>query len=404
MTAHSYLPARQTCLPPITRYTRLTHTFMLIVMVMASLMTPMLSAQTPDAQPTVTPYGQGKDVYLTTSGMAIQNHVLYMTWPASSGQIQRYLVAINITNPDKPQLLGKVAINGFPQGVALLNHRAMVVNGKDLLTIDITSPAQMKITHTLPIADHPMQGPQAIVIDHQHTAYLACRRGGVTAVKLTNPDKPTLTSKLPLAGFVRDIALANQQLFVAADTLGFYIIKLPDKPIALSKILPVHVSDDDTWPGSFGSVLVDQQEVFLAGGRLVLGSYLLTASHDDDFRPWPRESANRGEKAAYYGTYAHHLAVLNLPDAAAGAPTRIALVADGEAGLSVINLSKQEQSDFIPQLPAKAGASANSMLAINLIVQNHFVYVIDQNYGLRVFDLTQPTQPRLTGNGVALAD
>lgn len=404
-------------LPVETRHKRVltwraTWQVMCLVAMTLYLTPPVLNAQTPAPSPAI-PYGQAEDIYLTNSGMAIHNNVLYMTWPASPGPVQRFLVAIDISKPATPTLLGKIALNGFPQDVALLDNHALVVNGQDLYTIDITTPAQMKITHTLRIAENPMQGPQAIVLrqqNKQHIAYLACRRGGVAAINLTKPDNPALIGKLPLPGFLRNLAIFKNQIIVAADTFGMHVINLPKTPENFAQATLEKQNQDLPFQGTFSSVTVDEKEIFFAAGRVALASYLPSANSSESELSWPRYNPpERGDKALYYGTYAHHLAIVNSKHNAKQAkpmtpvsPSRIALIADGEAGLSVVDITGEEQSDFIPQPLTAGGASNQALLAINIIIHNNHAFVIDQNHGLRVFDLTTPAHPKLIGQGVQL--
>lgn len=375
------------------------------VVAMLCFVTPSPGAQLTNAQNPPVPYGQAQDGYLTNSGIAIQNNILYMTWPASPGPVQRSLAAIDISIPAKPILLNNLLLPGFPQSVAILENHAYVVTGQDIIAIDITNPKQMKITHTLRIADNPMQGPQAITIDEkQHAAYLACRGGGIAAINLKQQDKPTLIGKLSLPGFARDVTMSNQKLIVAADTLGVHVINLPK---SATDFLQAKVQDkyqgelpQDSlhlpYEGTFSSVTVDKGDIFLTAGRIALASYQPDANVKKGEYPWPRSynAPDRGEKAVYYGCYAHHMAIININKPPADAPSRIALIADGEAGLSVINISGDKQADYIPQPITNTEASSDTLLAINLIIHNNHAFVIDQNFGLRIYDLTNPVSPK----------
>ncbi len=350
------------------------------VLVGAALLT-VLKAPAADV-PTPPPYGRGFDIYTSSAGMALSGTVLYMTWPSGPNAPERWLIALDVANPRQPTLLGRLSLDGFPQGVAVAGSHAFVVNGLDLLVADIAKPASPVLANRLAIADNPLFGPQGIAVKGT-MAYLACRRGGVKAVDISNPRDPKVVATREVAGFARDVSVVGDCLYVANDARGVQVldIRKPGEPRDMGRVAAPQ--------GCIGHVRVDGQTAYLAGGDIAVASLSLK----DPSRPkWLGGTSDRHVHSPYFGGYSHDIALVR----AAGSDKLYACAADGESGLIVLDVTQ-------PAAPAFAGAT---MVGVGLLTgvcgQGTTVFVYDDSYGLRVVDVTMPTNPVVMGEGVRL--
>lgn len=167
-------------------------------------------------------YGRGYDVYTTSSAAVLSGETLFFTWPVDPNRPERYLVAVDVADATTPRLLDKLAIEGFPQDVALAGDRAYVVNGRDLLVVDIADPAALRLEHRLRIDGDPLRGPQGIALDGGR-AWLACRRGGIKVVELRDDEAPRVVGGADVPAFVRGVTLAGNRLYAAGDTRGVFV-------------------------------------------------------------------------------------------------------------------------------------------------------------------------------------
>jgi hypothetical protein len=343
-------------------------------------------------------YGRGVDVYTTASGMAVADHVLYLTWPLGSSAARRMVVSVDITHPDKPVLLDTLEFDGCPQGLAIAGSHLLMVNGLDIWVIDASDPADLKVVGGLRMTDSPIDGPCAIQV-RDHTAFVACRRAGVAAVDISNIHQPRVIARLPLPGVARDVTLAgNNLLDVASDTYGVHVVKinLADKPSSDVKPLELLTRLKAT-KGSPGRIVLDGPIAYVAAGSILLGNISLA---DPQKPQWMAVTSDRGMHSPFYGSYAHDLAIVHESGKDSEART-FALIADGEAGLMVVDVTDPQSLTYLPS-PARHNLSSQTLLAVGVKVIGHHAYVLDQNHGLRVYDITSPADPEPAGKGLDL--
>ncbi len=98
------------------------------------------------------PYGQVADVVNSASGLAFRGDDVLLATTGSSaaprkGEKERALVAYSLMVPDKPVVVGRLALDGapFPQGIAVAGDIAFVVDGLHLWCVDAKDPAKMSV-------------------------------------------------------------------------------------------------------------------------------------------------------------------------------------------------------------------------------------------------------------------
>lgn len=335
-------------------------------------------------------YGRGFDVYTTSSTAVLAGDTLFATWPPAAKKEKRFLVSIDVSDPAAPKLLDRLELDGFPQDLALHGTTLYGVNGRDFLTVDVSDPAALRLQNTLRISDDPMHGPQGVAVDG-NIAWLACRRGGIRAVNLAAPGGPKILAAVDAPAFLRGVAIRDRRLYAAGDTRGVFVFDIsnPEKP-ELRQRVPAPA-------GCIGRIRLHGDVAYLAGGN-VLAAVLSLA--DPDRPEWMGATEERGLMSPFFGCNSHDLAVMPREASETGAPFPVAAVADGEGGLILVDLSRPAQPRFLSAVLSRGLGGAYQ--ATGLALKGSTVFLIDQSYGLRIVDISNPSSPRPIGEGLKL--
>jgi hypothetical protein len=336
-------------------------------------------------------YGRGNDAYTTSGGIAQEKNVIFMTWPSGAGKGERWLVSIDVAKPEQPALLGKLPLDGFPQDLAITGTHAFVVNGIELLVIDISNPASPALIKRLPMADATIRGPQGIDIKDA-MAYLACRRGGVKAVDISNPREPKIVASCGIPGFARDVTVIQDFLYVANDTKGIHILGIETSG---------RFKDFGRFAvprGCIGHIRATGETAYLSGGDTLV----TTVSIKEASKPiFLGSTDDRNILSPLYGSYSHDLSLMETFDKATGAKRVYACVVDGESGLIVTDVSSPDIPVFTGELMEGVKVGSPYVLT-GICLRGTTAYVIDDMYGMRVIDISTPIKPVLIGEGVCL--
>lgn len=336
-------------------------------------------------------YGAGADVYTCAGAVLLEGDVLYMTWPSMPVKTNRCLVAVDVSSPKQPKLLARLALNGFPQGIAKRNNHLFVVNGLDLLVLDAAKPRDLKVVARLAIADNPIKGPQAIALKDA-TAFLACRRDGIKAIDIGKPLEPALLHSCPLPGFVRDIAVDGGFIYAAMDNQGLQVLKFDEKS-ALKPLSCLPAPD-----GSFARVTLKGSTAFIAAGESLTACVSLA---DPEHPSLLGATTKREALSPYFGGYAYGIALLDLDPKISGtaAERQYACIADGENGVIAVDLSDPAAPVFVSAFLRfeKRG------FITGIAAKGAVVFANDEGFGLRIADLSDPTKPFWLGEGLNLA-
>ncbi len=335
-------------------------------------------------------YGQGHDVYTTSGAAELSGETLFITWPAGAGASERFLAAVDIGDAEHPRLLDKLPLDGFPQDLALDGTRAYVVNGRDLLVIDISDPSSLHIQDRLRIAEDPLYGPQGIAL-HEGHAWLACRLGGVKSVNISDSANYAVAGRIGLPAFTRGLAVAGDFLYAAGDTRGVFTINIADpaQPRLLDR-LPAPA-------GTVGRIHVKDGLALLAAGNILIAALGLDSP---DSPQWLGHTSCRHIMTPYYGSYGHDLTLVEAERPETGDATVFAVVADGEGGLIVTDISQPESPRFVGGI---GGIDLDYCVITALTSANSFVYAVDELYGLRIVDVSSPDNPEQIGEGLELS-
>ncbi len=330
-------------------------------------------------------YGRGYDIGTTSSGITIKGNVLYMTWSSIAARKKRWLVAVDISNPATPKLLSKLSLPGFPQDLSISASCAYVVNGQDMIIIDISSPKALKRLKNMRISTDPLKGPQGIEILGK-TAWLACRRGGIMTIDISNPKIPKKLAHCPVKGFVRDLSTDGKRIYAALDTRGFAIINIADSK-------PEIIKQMKTPTGSIGRICVQANIAYMAGGEDVV---ICVSVKNPDKPALLGSSSDRHSLSPLFGVYSHDLVLYR-----GGNGKLFACVADGEGGLNISNVNDTANPNFCSALMTGV-RNGNSNRASSIAAKGNFLFLNDDSFGLRICDISNPIKPKLVGNGLNL--
>lgn len=344
------------------------------------------------AEPSVPPpYGRGSDVYTTSGALALEGDLLAAVWPARAARPARWLVLVDVAEPSQPTLLGRIELDGFPQDVVLQGSYAFVVNGLDLLVINIADPRAPTLAAKLAVAQDPMEGPQGLDMAGG-TVYLACRRGGVKAVDMGDPRQPRITAALALPGFVRDVAAAGDCLYAACDTRGVQVVGLHADG-SLRDLGRVPAPD-----GAVGRIHVAGDIAFLAAGNLAVASLSLAKPA---LPSWLGATSDRHIHSAFFGTTCHDLAWSRSPGVDGAAGRLHVFTADGETGMLVYDVTQPGSPRHLAALDDDPQASQVGVVTA-IVLKGSQAILLDDAFGLYVADVSAPARPRLVGQGLAL--
>ncbi len=335
-------------------------------------------------------YGRGHDVFTTSGAAALSGKTLFVTWPAGAGAAERFLIAVDVTDATQPKLLDRLTLDGFPQDLALDGTWAYVVNGRDVLVIDISDPSALQLHGSLRIDENPMRGPQGIAL-HDGYAWLACRRGGVRSVNISDPANPETAGFIEVPAFTRGATVDDGLLYVAGDTRGVFTIDIADaaNPRLLDR-LPAPA-------GSVGRMRSEGEHIWLAAGNVLIAGLGRT----EPVSPvWLGYTTCRHVLTPYYGSYAHDLVMVEAECPKTAETRSFAAIADGESGLIVVDLLQPESPRFVGGV-ASVEFGADCVIT-GLTSSDSLVYVIDELFGVRIIDISRIDKPIQIGEGLDL--
>lgn len=315
------------------------------------------------------------------------------------------LSIINITEPDKPQVISTLLLSTGAQNIAIGDSTAYLIGrGKSGITnilsiIDISNslyPYTISSSTTLHYAydiavngnyayiaegDYGLQiidisdtaHPKSITVFNTNTrkpigiaisgniAYLA-DKNGMQVVDISNPVSPTHLAVVDITNNVNDIAIQGNYAYLATASVGLKIIDIsfPASPQEISSLF---------YPGAIQNISVNGDYTYLATDTL--GLRIVNIS-----------SPSNPQEEGYYPA----------PNKIKGVMVKDshAYVAMDNAGLRILDISNKSHL-------TQVGLCQVINLAGHLVVKDAYAYVAGWTYGLQVIDLSNPARPVMVG-------
>ena len=314
------------------------------------------------------------------------------------------LKIIDVTNPASPQLRGSLDTPGWAQNVALSGSTAYIADRTGgLRIVDVSNPlAPVELAAMTAAA---LGGGVEGIAVSGNTAYVGAGAGGLVVVNVTSPAAPAILGRYQATDFIaQDVDVLDSTAYVADGGKNVVAVKITDP--ASPQLVNSLALDGDGVPdglrvaGSYlflamGEKGVDVFEIDLTTGELSFQVTLETPAVAHDV-------ASNGVNAIVADGRAG-LQIVNIASpaevgayrtlgAAHGIVTSgsYAYVAAAEGGLSVMNVSD-------PANPAQAGRVDTPGYAEAVAVEGTHAYVADGDSGLAVLDVANPANPTLSG-------
>lgn len=295
---------------------------------------------------------------LNPKDMSVFDDVLFAVDPSDD-----VLLAIGISDPANPVLLGSFYISDGAEAFAYYNQHGYVVTKTSALQIfDVSSPSAPAHIGEYELPEVPYHASAAVA---DSVAFVTLEDGGIQVIDVTFPKhSPILGHKGSL--LANDVEIAGRLAYVAGGTNGLWVFDIVD-PTS-----PVRIN---TFPsaGYSRGVAIDGSYVYLADGSAGLR---VIDVHDPGHMQLVGEVDTPGE--------AWHVVIQD----------RIAYVADRSGGLKIIDVSD-------PAHPNPIGHLGGFSDARDIVVQGNHGYLVNRGTGLHILDLSDPTAPVVIGHLVA---
>jgi len=130
------------------------------------------------------------------------------------------LVAVDVSKPQWPKMLSRVALAGAAQDVVVKGRKAYVAaGGAGLMVVDVHRPAHMKVVGRIVTGGYAWS-----VVVKGRKAYVAAGGAGLVVVDVRRPARMKVLSKVALGGEARSVALGRRSLLVAGAGAGGLVL------------------------------------------------------------------------------------------------------------------------------------------------------------------------------------
>lgn len=343
--------------------------------------------------------GQGREIPRQTARLALpgpvtmirlHGDIAWLTGPAG-------MISVDITRPDHPRVISHYPTPSAPRDLALGEDRAWLLLGREILTFDLSLPGT-----PIMIGRSGLRfDAHALAVRHGR-AWLAAGDGGLITFDVRRP--PPHAAGMIAGGTITDVALADDRVHVAGGRSGITIVEGAGV-------------DGMRWLGSFRSeaaldrLLVDKGRALATSDQRHL--YLLDVDNPEAIRipallsrdccdAWHLDGDSaltlNGSRLTAWDLAAKPPQISNEGLAFGqgvnlGGQRRvyidrdIAHVADWFAGLHLYDLKDPTRPRLLASLPTEGSAKG-------VIVRDGIAWVADDDHGLLVVDVRDPTRPQ----------
>ena len=330
---------------------------------------------------------------------------------------------LNVSNPGQPTLLGQWDTEGGTSGVAVAGSTLYLADGgRGLRILNVNDPAspQLRGTLVLPGNADKVQVAGNVVYVSCQADYEPCPGAGLIAVDVSDPAHPTQLGAYDVPQVIGGLAVIGDRAYLAAREAGLIILDV-SQPASMTR-LGAYDS-----PGWATDVAVVGDIAYLADS--FRGSVILDVSNPAQPTRLGGDDGHSAYVLAAAGSYlcAGGLADLHMIDVSQPAsPTWLGQiewpfsvedafvpaqpdVADLGAGTLQVNATSPygyfagEEKLWVMDLSQPASPSPVATItfteqyAKRLYVANGLAYVLQANFGLEIFDVSDPLHPTAAG-------
>jgi len=350
---------------------------------------------------------------------------------------------LDVTDPARPVEVGFISTPGFAQGITIAEEYAYIADSwADFLIVDISDP-----TEPVEIGfydDFPGQAEGvAITEDYVFVTY---GDGGLVVLDISDPENPEMVATLETDNEYFDIVASGEHAYIAGNESGMHILDISD---------PIDPSEIGSLFGEAYEIVVNEDEelAYIAGGA---GGFRIS-NISDPRRPTQRailetggsvEAVTVAGEFAYVSDNQNGVLVIDISDprnpAVVGGQDTNSLItglflheeqylvcgSSGMGGLHVLDISDARNPDEVgfyslerraigvevsggyacmigdmltvvdvsnPHRPATLGSIDLPGSSDPLSIGGNHVYVPCGSAGLRVYDISDPTNPTEVG-------
>ncbi|MDH3600106.1 MAG: hypothetical protein OEU26_10760, partial [Candidatus Tectomicrobia bacterium] len=257
---------------------------------------------------------------------------------------------VDVSTPEAPRRVGGFYPHGKATALAVhQSHVYMTASGTGLAIFDVTQPSWPRLMTTVPI-----RGSASDITIVAPYAYVGTQKGNLVIFDLSTPLQPRRVGQVDVGGRVVDIAVQDGTAYVACLDKGLVVVdvRTPEQPRVVHR--------RSTKSAATGVAVHDHYVLVAAGGVEVF----------DVTQPEAPVPTVTHYTQSAYGVSVH---------------PPYAVIASGTDGIQIVKITERS--------PVVSSPSAH--YASRLSVNGNRALVADTRGGLRVLDLSQPTQPQV---------
>jgi hypothetical protein len=292
--------------------------------------------------------------------MVVKDSLIYVTSERSG------LLIVDISNPEKPNLLASAESSSGAYGLAIHGDFAYVTFGdaNGLQIFDISNPNSPSLTGNLNIPGLTL----AILLDDDF-AYIAEWNSGLKAVDVSSISNPTLAGGFTTSGAIRDIAVKDGYGYAAgsrwqAGNAGMQIVDL----------------SDSSHPAEVTELLLPGPEI---ADIEIHGNYAYVA---DLFEGMQIVEISDQSSPTIIGSYPTPDHCLDIEISGS-----LAFTANDLMGLEILNITNPETPELIGSFPVSGSVTS-------LAVKDEYLFLYELGQGMIILNISDPENPSQIGN------
>jgi len=281
------------------------------------------------------------------------------------------LVVVNVSNPANPVGAGsKNNIGGDAKGIAVSGSYAYIADGSNgLVILDISNLTLIQLESNSPYTDYDKGTAGVNAYDvclSGNYAYLADSDEGLVKIYISDPANPSFPHSnmgTMATGTPKRLDIKNNFAYVAGGNTGIHVFNINSTGSILPEIGTISYTNPQA-----NDVVVSGNHAFIADGASgLVTADVATPDHLEILSS--AASTYHSGGVAVAGDYAY-------------------IVDKDTSTFSVVSIAD-------PSMPIKVGTvnQVESVTGIRVRVTGNYAYVANDNYGMRIYDISSPSHP-----------